>query len=52
MMTVRTSRPRSSPFSLFAFRDRAADQDLALLEIACDAAARFADDYNHQNPAR
>ncbi|KAJ4393193.1 hypothetical protein N0V93_002401 [Gnomoniopsis smithogilvyi] len=36
--------------SIFVLRGQAADEKIALLEIACDAAAQFADDYNYQNP--
>lgn len=38
--------------SIYVLRERAADQNLALLEIGCDAAAQFARDLNYQNPAR
>lgn len=37
--------------SIYALRAQAIDQNLALLEIVCDAAAQFARDFNYQHPA-
>lgn len=36
--------------SVYTLRGQAADRNLALLEIGCDAAAQFARDFNYQNP--